>query len=556
MNITSELIQYKNRKGAVIIGYLDFTDRQNRRYIVIPPAFGETKRDSLKLSYFLVKNGFNVLRYDATNHVGESQGDMVDATFGNMKEDLISTIDFIEKNFAVSEVGIFGTSLGIRVAIKAAAQDNRIKLLFGLVAIVDLRSSLKAVYHQDVIGEIIEGRYKGKTIDDIMGFEVSINFARSAIAEQYHDLETTRQDLAKIRVPVVLMNAQNDPWINAEDVKNLIQTQSDINKKFVLIPGAMHQLNENPQAVMFALSQAVIESKRLMLHEEISFAEIIEPTKEELSTQWFIEEERLKNLLKKSLEGEKEFWEKYLNKFVLIHKSSDYRDFLSLISKFLEVQPGEKILDAGCGNGHLGAWLFERMVEKMFKEKINIKDFKQLQYFGLDFVEPNLKEAMLKHLNLSRRVYRELSLKDKYPIIKYSYILADLERTLPFPDNFFDKICCNLVLSYVKDPIASLKELMRVLKQNGKIMASTMKPHADLSQVYRNFVDQTQNQEELEEARKLLSAAGRIKQKESAGFYSFFAEEELEQMFRQINAKNISVTSAFSNQSNVITGEK
>ena len=46
---------------------------------------------------------------------------------------------------------------------------------------------------------------------------------------------------------------------------------------------------------------------------------------------------------------------------------------------------------------------------------------------------------------------------------------------------------------------------MRVLKPGGTIVVSSLKPYADLSQIYRNFVDQTENNEELEEARKLLT---------------------------------------------------
>jgi len=389
-----------------------------------------------------------------------------------------------------------------------------------------------------------------------MGFEVSVNFALSAIKEGFHDLSTTRDDFEKISVPIVLMSAENDVWINAYDVKSLVENSLRDNRRFILIPSAMHQLNENPEAALFALRQIVLECKKHLCNEIIRREDVIEPSGEELTTQWLIEEERLKNLLRNSMEGEKEFWEKYLNKFILIHKSTDYREFLGQISDFLDIQPGEKVLDAGCGNGHLGAWLFDRMIDKIFREEIELKEFKPIQYFGVDFVENILNEARSKHLNLVKRVYRELSLKDKYPIISYKYVLADLEYQLPFPDNYFDKVCCNLVLSYVKDPAFSLNELMRVLRAGGRIIVTSMKPYADLSQVYRNFVDQTENQEELEEARKLLSAAGRIKQKESAGFYNFFSEQELKNFFKKINARNISISRSFSDQSNIIIGDK
>jgi ubiquinone/menaquinone biosynthesis C-methylase UbiE len=155
-----------------------------------------------------------------------------------------------------------------------------------------------------------------------------------------------------------------------------------------------------------------------------------------------------------------------------------------------------------------------------------------------------------------RRLYRELSLRDKYPLIKYSYVLADLEKRLPFNDAYFDKVCCNLVLSYVSDPLSSLKELCRVVKPGGKIIVTSLKPYADLSHIYRNFADMTENEEELKEARKLLSAAGRIKQKEDAGIYTFFFEEELKKLLQNIGISILTVKRTFGGQANLISGRK
>jgi ubiquinone/menaquinone biosynthesis C-methylase UbiE/alpha-beta hydrolase superfamily lysophospholipase len=558
MGISSKAISYKNRVNKNIVAFYDSADNKEKGmpFIVIPPAYGETKKDSLKLSYFLVKNGFHVLRYDATFHVGESDGDMLDSDFEKMKDDLLSTLDFVEREFKPSVMGIAGTSLGIRVAIKAASQDKRIRFLLGLVPIFDLRSSLKAIYHEDVIGEILAGSYKGKTIDDIMGFEVSVDFALSAIRHKYHDLESTQEDLKNIAVPIAMIAAENDPWINAVDVKKALDSAASLEKKFILIPNTMHQLNENPEAALSALQQCVVLAKQYLLNIRTLPQEVIVPSQEEVSTQWLIEEKRLKILLQKDLEGEKTFWEKYLNKFLLINKSQDYRDFLKEVLTLLEIKQGEKILDAGCGNGHLGAWLIEFFIHHIFKENIAWDKFLPLEYVGLDFVESRLKEGMLKHMNMLRRVYRELCIRERYRIVKYRYVLADLESCLPFPDASFDKVCCNLVISYVKDQGQTTQELLRVLKPGGTIVISSLKPFADLSQIYRDFADQTESNEELEEARKLLSAAGRIKQKENAGIYHFFSEDELKGLLADAPLSNIRTFRAFSNQANVMVGEK
>lgn len=356
MKITSEIINYPNRQNQNIVAFYDYINRSlENNLIIIPPAYGETKKDSLKISYFLVNNGFNCLRFDATNHVGESDGDMLETNLERMKDDLLSTLDFVEKEFKTSAVGVVGTSLAIRVVIKTASQDKRIKLILGLVPIIDIRSSLKAIYHQDVIDEILNGGYQGKTIDDVMGFEVSINFALSAIQNNYHNLESTREDLKKIDVPIILISAQNDPWVNFKDVEDSLNYSPSQNKKFILIPNAMHQINENPEAALLALQQTVINCKRYLIHQTLTAKDVIIPFHEEMSRQWLIEQERFKSLLIKHLEGERVFWEKYLSKFLLIRKSNDYRDFLKQISDLLDVQQGEYLLDAGCGNGHFGA---------------------------------------------------------------------------------------------------------------------------------------------------------------------------------------------------------
>ncbi|MGE5307931.1 MAG: hypothetical protein ACM3OC_02465, partial [Deltaproteobacteria bacterium] len=106
MPIISQLINFKNRNGREIIGYFDTDNGWGKPFIVIPPAFGETKRDALKLAYCLVKNGFNVVRYDATDHVGESQGEMVNASFSKMKDDLLSVLDFIQTEYKAEKAGI------------------------------------------------------------------------------------------------------------------------------------------------------------------------------------------------------------------------------------------------------------------------------------------------------------------------------------------------------------------------------------------------------------------------------------------------------------------
>jgi ubiquinone/menaquinone biosynthesis C-methylase UbiE len=101
-----------------------------------------------------------------------------------------------------------------------------------------------------------------------------------------------------------------------------------------------------------------------------------------------------------------------------------------------QVKEGEKILDLGCGNGRF----FELLKNK------------KVEYFGVDISEDLLKIA-----------------KKRYSQAKF-YLFDGL--SLPFEDNFFDKVFCLATFHHLpskKYRILFLKEIWRVLKPQGKL---------------------------------------------------------------------------------------
>ena len=105
---------------------------------------------------------------------------------------------------------------------------------------------------------------------------------------------------------------------------------------------------------------------------------------------------------------------------------------------------------------------------------------------------------------------------------------ADLESPLPFPDHSFDRVVCNLVIGYVRDPLFTLREYLRVLAPHGRLVLSNLKPYADLSAIYRSFVDTAQTPDQVEEGRRLLDNSGKIKEREGEGHFHFLHHAELE----------------------------
>jgi SAM-dependent methyltransferase len=103
-------------------------------------------------------------------------------------------------------------------------------------------------------------------------------------------------------------------------------------------------------------------------------------------------------------------------------------------------------------------------------------------YVGLDLTTQGLADALTCQLGVGRRML-PVAPGLQYAVVDFD-LLSDGHARLPFRDDTFDVICCSLVLSYLKRPQALLAELHRVLRPGGVFVASSMKPHCDLSVIH------------------------------------------------------------------------
>ena len=558
--IVSELIHYKNRDGKNIVGYFDHLRNWSKDgpLVILCPGYGETKRDTLSTSYYLVKNGFNCIRYDATDHVGESDGEIANTTLTKLKKNLVSTLDYLEKAFAVNKVGVVATSLAKRMAIKAAAEDKRIAFLCGMVGVVNLQDTLKSIYKEDMVGAFLKGEKWGPT--DMLGHKVIFeNFLGSAVKDDFHSLESTFKDVSTLDIPIVFLVAEKDVWVRAEEVRLVFEKTKGKIKEFHIIPEVMHQLQENPKIAQLVLKQIVVSCTKYLMNKELGMNEVIEPNLREIAVQNRIEKERLKLREVFTLSLEKDFWAEYLSSFSMIYKVPDYREYLTLLFELSGgLKDGDFILDAGCGVGYFGGWLINEIIKSNNSDQNQSKLYSRCRYYGVDFVRSALDIANSKHLDMKKRFLEKKGLNNGKPdnFFPCEYIEHDLNFDLPFKDRYFNKICCSLVLSYVAEPILATRELFRTLKHGGKIVVSSLKPFADLSEVYRNFISIAKSEQEISEARRLLSEIGRIRQKEGMGHYRFFSEREIKFILLAAGGKKVKVFKSLGNQVNVAVASK
>jgi SAM-dependent methyltransferase len=267
------------------------------------------------------------------------------------------------------------------------------------------------------------------------------------------------------------------------------------------------------------------------------------------------ERERLRAALPETA-GESEFWSHYLKRFAILERADDYRSYLDLLGALLgEFSAGCRVLDAGCGNGMFGLWLWLRTLRERDPHAPL-----PAAYVGVDLTSSGLGDALQRH---AANLWAEGVGEDPGPgarPLEYSYLRMDFDTlrpeengaALPFADATFDKVCCSLVLSYLARPDRLLQELHRVLRPGGVLVVSSMKPYCDLSAIYRDFIGQQVTGEEVERARGLLRAAGQIKLKEEKGNYTFYLSQELADLAQRAGFGEVKSHSSLGNQANVV----
>lgn len=134
--------------------------------------------------------------------------------------------------------------------------------------------------------------------------------------------------------------------------------------------------------------------------------------------------------------------------------------FRSIEFKFLPKNRRIIILDAGCGPGIVGDYVYEEITKKHNLHPIII------------FVD--ISESMLETVPK-----------------KFDYIIAKGDVTkLQFPDNFFDIVLMKQVLDYLPKnaQLKALNEIYRVLKNNGQFVLSTIVSPDDNSNTLTNYL--------------------------------------------------------------------
>jgi ubiquinone/menaquinone biosynthesis C-methylase UbiE len=98
------------------------------------------------------------------------------------------------------------------------------------------------------------------------------------------------------------------------------------------------------------------------------------------------------------------------------------------------------------------------------------------------------------------------------PPLTTDWIYADWAQRLPFKDRSLHRIVCNLALPFVPSPLATIRELYRVLRPQGRLLLTLLHPNSDLSVLYRRHLHRANQDEFNPQAQFVLQYLGRLRE--------------------------------------------
>lgn len=209
--------------------------------VILTPAYGITARSMFSLAYYLAANGYKVYCPDYRNHVGKSTGDIKNCKLSTQVEDVLAVIEATKCNKIVS------LSLSCRSTIKACAEYNQPVDLVLVTPVVNTAKTVFAASDEDYF-TIVDEKSDLTQKAIILGNVVQYGFVRDAVLHKMDSINSTIEDLAKIKGNLTCIAGDLDPWVDINDVKHVLDAvkTDTLNINLRTIHAAAHKINRNP----------------------------------------------------------------------------------------------------------------------------------------------------------------------------------------------------------------------------------------------------------------------------------------------------------------------
>lgn len=375
--------RYKNTRREQVVG---IADANFDLHDVLPPVdvavlicqpFQVRKEVFNLLSQTLVDNfkrdGLNgvVLRFDMTHMVGESHSEpeletqgsfFYHWTYSQYESDMIGSLAFLERRFQPAK--------RVLISFSVAAIPARRLIADGVKPGVDLWiAPFGCPDGQDQFKFLLAGvdlfqKYlDGEKIEKIYAFGRPADpneVVRDAVQRKMAFLEDARADMSQIQIPVSWILGTYDFVVTRARVRQMLNAPGGGPREIIELPSG-HLLKTGPEAIeSYKLIYEII-AKQLFCSDRPAAEPDMARFVRQSESEWArIKRARIKDTV--------EFWNTHLfgasegvEGYDMFLYNPDYVDFITRQARLLDIQPGDRVADLGCGTGNLTLALLDAL---------------------------------------------------------------------------------------------------------------------------------------------------------------------------------------------------
>lgn len=219
-----------------------------RGTVLIAPPFGvEMRRGQAGALYFLL-NGYDVVRFDPTDHVGTSDGEIFDLTPTGLVEDLRLVTRWALGRRRAGRLHLFATSVSARLSFAMIADspaftvpDGDLAAVATVSAVVNMARTIAVVGGRDLVGEWLDGRAGDpQVVDDFMKHKMRWRFVEDLVDRGWHTPGSTAGHVGAMgSVPLLDIQGARDEWVDVDEAKQVFGDRASV----VVLSDAVHALN-------------------------------------------------------------------------------------------------------------------------------------------------------------------------------------------------------------------------------------------------------------------------------------------------------------------------
>jgi PAS domain S-box-containing protein len=545
----------RNARGQTIViadDHLSQLADPNCPTIIITPGYGQTASDYAALSFYLAGHALRVLRYDPTNHLGNSEGELQHTTLRGMQHDLEKVMEFVRHTWPQAPVVVIASDLASRAALKTAAHARPLALLLLVNPTIDVMSLLLAVHGHDLIADYQFGLRHG--VCNLFGLNVNLDqFVGDLIAGRSADLESTLGDLRLILSPLCIATSPVDSTaFPPTDLPHAFMTALGANAKLVNIAspvthGHLEVSGPPPAAFRQLLEQiaAVVPVQTMSPEQEIAALSHV-------AQQHRMEQEDTFLRHDGSQINREALCAAHLAQLPHLGNLHEYRKLLDdLYGLMSPLEPGAVLVDAGVGQSDLTRAALVNHTYRAGQATWTGRPSPLIIGVGrsLDRIGQARHTVAVLQRELATGFVGRLS---AMPPLATAWVQADWRSALPLKTGSVNRLVCNLSLPYVPSPLTALREWHRALHPDGSLIFTAFHPNTDLSPLYRRHLRQANQDEFSAQAQPVLHYCARLREGIRQGILHTFDEARLAALLKLCGMASFRILPIFDGQALVV----